>query len=264
MSNILDKVLLTKQEEIAFAKTKIPLNKIKKLAQYSPKCRDFTAILLDSINAKHTTIIAEIKKASPSRGVIREDFNIRELASDYQSGGAICLSILTDKDYFQGDISYIAQAKQVSNLPILRKDFIIDEYQVYQSKVLAADAILLIVSALDDKNMVKLFNLANNLGMSVLVEVHNKDELMRALKLDLKIIGINNRDLKTFTTNLNTTINLLPYIPNETKVITESGIFSNNDIKKMQSKSVYGFLVGEALISQKNITLALQKLIGVI
>ncbi len=261
MTNILAKILLVKQQEVKLAKAKVSLNKIKKLAKNSPKCRDFTAVLLASINDKKTTIIAEIKKASPSRGIIREDFNPQELARDYELGGATCLSILSDEKYFKGSLDYISKAKQICRLPILRKDFIIDEYQVYQSKVSGADAILLIVSALDDKTMFQLTNLANNLGMSVLVEVHNKDELTRALKLNLKIIGINNRDLKTFTVSLDTTINLLPYIPDSTKVITESGIFNNNDIQKMQANSVYGFLVGEALMRKKNIITALKKLI---
>lgn len=263
MANILNTILTTKHREIALAKDKISLAKIKNLAQQMPICRPFTQTLLDNINAKKTTVIAEIKKASPSKGIIRKDFNPQKLAISYQDGGASCLSVLTDKEFFMGDDNFIANIKKVVNIPILRKDFIIDEYQVYQSRILGADCILLIVAALDDSVMLELTNLAYNLGMSVLVEVHNKNELMRALKLDLAIIGINNRDLKTFNVSLDTTIELLEYIPDNISVITESAIFTNADINKMRQYLVYGFLVGESLMRQNDVELALKNLIAI-
>ncbi len=263
--NILTKILKTKTDEIAQAKAKISLldlqNASKDKNQVKP--RDFVSALLNNINAKRPAVIAEIKKASPSKGIIRADFNPAQLASAYQMGGASCLSVLTDKSYFQGDDEFLIMAKNACDLPVLRKDFMIDEYQIYHSFILGADCILLIVAAFEDDGLMKaLSDLAQGLGMAVLVEVHNHEELTRALSLNLPLIGINNRNLKTFDISLQTTIDLLQYVPSEIAIITESAIITHQDITTMQGYNVHGFLVGESLMRQNNVQTALKTLIN--
>lgn len=261
--DILARILSTKRREIIQSQTKLSLNQAKQYAQQIDKPRDFTKALLDNIQQQKTAIIAEIKKASPSKGVIRENFELVQLVKSYEAGGASCLSILTDNRYFQGRGEYLSQAKSTTNLPLLQKDFIIDEYQVYQASILGADCILLIVAAFEDDCLMKnLSEIAQSLGLSVLVEVHNQPELERALKLNLALIGINNRNLKTFKTSLETTIDLLSLVPKGVAVISESGIFSHNDISKMQAQGVYGFLVGEALMRERDVQSALVQLIN--
>lgn len=261
--NILNKILQTKQQEIANIKQQVSLIELKNASQHQRKPRNFVAALLHNINAKRPAIIAEIKKASPSKGVIRADFDPAQLASAYQAGGASCLSVLTDKLYFQGADEFLIIAKNACDLPVLRKDFIIDEYQIYQSFMLGADCILLIVAVFKDDGLMRyLSDLAQSLGMAVLVEVHNKAELARALILNLPIIGINNRNLKTFKITLQTTIDLLQYMPDNTAIITESAIVTHQDIITMQNHKVYGFLVGESLMRQDNVQIALKTLIN--
>lgn len=260
---MLDRILVTKRQEIARAKQQLSLKALTVRLDNSQTIRDFNQALLTNINKRKPAVIAEIKKASPSRGLIREDFNPKALAKSYQIGGASCLSVLTDNTYFRGNDKDLLQAKNACNLPVLRKDFIIDEYQIYQSYLLGADCVLLIVAAFSsDDLLTSLSELAKSLGMAVLVEVHNKLELQRALKLDLPIIGINNRNLKTFKTSLQTTIDLLPLVPKGVYVISESAIFTNDDIKLLQQYGVGGFLVGEALMGQSDVSSALKNLIG--
>lgn len=263
MADILQTILARKAIEIQEAKAKVSLAELKIKAENVSKPRDFVGALLANINQKKPAIIAEIKKSSPSKGIIRQDFHPAELAKSYELGGASCLSVLTDRDFFNGDDEFVTQAKNACALPVLRKEFIVDTYQVYQSFILGADCILLIVAAFEDDNLLlELSEIATNLGMAVLVEVHNKSELLRALKLNLPLIGINNRNLKTFEITLQTTLDLLPLVPKNTTVITESAIISHKDIATMQNHGVYGFLVGESLMRQNDVTQAIKELIN--
>ena len=198
--------------------------------------------------AGEPAVIAEIKKASPSKGVIREDFEPVQIAKSYREGGATCLSVLTDRDFFQGCEAYLSEARAACDLPVLRKDFTIDPYQVVEARAIGADAVLLIVAALADEQMRELTQTANEVGVDVLVEVHNRDELERALELPTPLVGINNRDLHTFDTRLETTLNLLPLIPADRLVITESGIHTAADVAQMRAANVQSFLVGEAFM----------------
>ena len=222
--------------------------------------RHFFKALKERVNNKEIAVIAEIKKASPSLGIIQPNFDPVAIAKAYTEGGATCLSVLTDQHFFQGDPTYIQAVKAVSPLPVLRKDFIIDAYQIYESKVLGADAILLIVAALKDSELKKFYNLANKLELDVLVEVHDEQELKRALALNPPCIGINNRNLKTFEVNIQTTLELLPKIPKELLVISESGIHNTEDIQKLCENGVYAFLIGEALMRSNNPKEKLQEL----
>lgn len=247
--DILKRITDHKCEELVVRKHQHPLNSIKaKIAELNPP-RSFIQALTNKIQNQQPAVIAEIKKASPSKGVIREDFNVKAIAKTYQQAGAACISVLTDEKFFQGSDQYCQQAKQVTQLPILRKDFIIDPYQVYETRAIDADCILLIVAILDDTQLKDLYKLANELKLASLIEVHNEEELARALTLNTKMIGINNRDLHTFTTRLNTTLDLLQYIPKDKLVVTESGINSHHDIKLMREHDVHAFLVGEVLMS---------------
>ena len=246
--DILKRILDTKLEEIAADIKSVSLAAVRSESAQCGDCRGF----LNAINANtakgQNAIIAEAKKASPSKGVIRADFDITQIASSYQAGGATCLSVLTDKQYFQGDLSYLMQAKNACQLPIIRKDFIIDEYQVYQSKVAGADCILLIVSALEPLRLSELSHCARDTGLDVLVEVHDAEELELALQLEGVLLGINNRNLRTFETTLDTTIDLLAAIPDGTTVVTESGIHSQADVAYMNEHGVHAFLIGEAFM----------------
>ena len=250
MSDILNKILATKTIEVAAAKDKVSLAEVKKLADNQPKARDFIGAIRTKIAAGKAAVIAEIKKASPSKGVIREKFNPAEIAKSYAAGGAACLSVLTDVEYFQGCEEYLKQARAACDLPVLRKDFMIDAYQVYEARAMGADCILLIVAALELSKMRELENVAHALGMAVLVEVHDGNELELALQLETPLVGINNRNLRTFDVTLQTTLGLLDRLPDDRIIVTESGIFTADDVKLMRDNKVHTFLVGEAFMRQ--------------
>jgi indole-3-glycerol phosphate synthase len=262
VSDILAKILATKQKEVAAAKAELPLADLKKLAEAAPQPRDFTGALRQKLGANKPAVIAEVKKASPSKGILRENFNPIQIAQSYQQHGAACLSVLTDKDYFQGSAEILKQVRASVNLPILRKDFMVDEYQIHEARLWGADAILLIVAALSLEEMQHLEQVANDLGLAVLVESHNQEELELALKLETPLIGINNRNLKTFDTSLNTTISLKGQIPQERIIITESGILSPRDVSLMQQNGINAFLVGEAFMRAEEPGEALSALFG--
>ncbi len=262
MSDILNKILATKQEEISKASAVKSLQQIHEeaLAQSDP--RDFVGSLVAKDDANFPAVIAEIKKASPSKGVIREDFNPAEIAKSYENAGAACLSVLTDEQYFQGSAEYLKQARAACKLPVLRKDFMIDPYQVVEARAMGADCILLIVAALEQKQMQLLEEISHELGMAVLVEVHDGEELERALQLETPLVGINNRNLRTFDVTLQTTLNLLEKLPDDRFVITESGIFTAEDVALMRSHHVNGFLVGEAFMRQADPGAEFKKVFG--
>ena len=248
MSDILGKILATKRTEIAAGLAAVSLAEMRVRAEAAAAPRDFVGALRAKIAAGQPAVIAEIKKASPSKGVIRPDFHPAEIAASYEKGGAACLSVLTDVQYFQGCADYLMQARAACALPVLRKDFIIDPYQVYEARAMGADCILLIVAALDLPTMQALEALAFELGMAVLVESHNAEELDAALQLKTPLMGINNRNLRSFEVSLDTTLALLPRIGSDRIVITESGILAPADVAKMRSHQVNGFLVGEAFM----------------
>lgn len=245
---VLEKIITRKREEVAERKQNCSLEEIKQRAAQQPPARGFVASIEAKINAGMAAVIAEIKKASPSKGVIRENFYPAELAISYEKGGAACLSVLTDVDFFQGCDSYLQEARSASSLPAIRKDFIVDEYQVYESRALGADCILLIVAVLEFEQLQKLNALAIELGMDVLVEVHNTEELELALRLPNKLIGINNRNLHTFEVSLDHTFSLLDRIGSDRLVVTESGIHTIDDVLAMRGHNVNAFLVGEAFM----------------
>ncbi len=248
MSDILEKILATKREEIAAAKQLEPLEVVREAARWAPPPRDFTGALRAKIAAGQAAVIAEIKKASPSKGIIRPDFHPAEIAVSYEQGGAACLSVLTDRKYFQGAPEFLKAARDACALPVLRKDFMVDPYQVYEARAMGADCILLIVAALSLEQMRELETLAHDLGMAVLVESHDGAELDMALQLTTPLIGINNRNLRTFATRLETTLDLLPRIPSDRLPITESGILAAADVALMRAHAVNTFLVGEAFM----------------
>ncbi len=250
MSDILNKILDTKHAEVIAAIEHKPLPLIRGEAERAAPPRDFVGAIRSKIAAGKSAVIAEIKKASPSKGVIREDFRPAEIAASYEQGGAACLSVLTDEQYFQGCPEYLKQARAACNLPVLRKDFMIHPYQVYEARAMGADCILLIVAALSLARMKELETLAHDLGMAVLVEVHDGDELELALQLDTPLVGINNRNLRTFEVTLDTTLGLLGRIPQGRIVVTESGIFTPDDVALMRGNNVHTFLVGEAFMRQ--------------
>ena len=252
MSDILDKIVSVKRDEIAAAKRARTLTWLQSEAENTGKPRDFLKALRDKIASDVPAVIAEIKKASPSKGVLRADFDPVAIAKSYAGCGAACLSVLTDVQFFQGKAEYLRQARDACDLPVLRKDFIVDPYQIYESRVLGADCILLIVAALDDADMMALERLALELRMTVLVEVHDAAELERALQLRTPLLGINNRNLRTFETRLETTLDLLALIPQDKLVVTESGILSSRDVDRMRAAGVDAFLVGEALMRADN------------
>ena len=251
MSNtpdILKRILARKVEEIVARSEAIPLSKLRQQVDAASPVRPFVGAIEQKIQQGHAAVIAEIKKASPSKGVLREHFVPAEIASSYEHHGAACLSVLTDRDFFQGSEEYLIEAREACQLPVIRKDFIIDPYQVFEARVIGADCILLIVSALEDAQMEELMRLAHELGMDVLVEVHDAEELHRALRLDTRLIGINNRNLRTFDTSLNTTLDLLGEIADDRIVVTESGILKPEDVQLMREHQVNAFLVGEAFM----------------
>ena len=262
MTNILDKILTTKVLEVGQAKSIKSIHKIKDEINQASKPRDFIRAIKDKHQNSLPAVIAEIKKASPSKGVIRSNFNPDSIAKSYELGGAACISVLTDQEYFQGDPSFIEVVKNNCSLPVLRKDFIIDSYQVYESRAWGADCILLIASALNIDELKKFESIANDLGMAVLVEAHNEEELQKSILLDTPLVGINNRNLKTFEVSLNTSIDLVTRIPNNRIPITESGIFKHSDIKLMNENKIFTFLVGEAFMRDDNPGQSLKKLIS--
>lgn len=245
---VLRKIISRKREEVAERQAQRPLAELRQnLVDPSPT-RGFVQAIADRVALGQPAVIAEIKKASPSKGVIREHFEPAELARSYERGGATCLSVLTDVDFFQGSDAYLQQAREATALPVIRKDFIIDEYQLYEARAMGADCVLLIVAALEAQQLHDLNTLALELGLDVLVEVHNLQELELALELPNKLIGINNRNLHTFEVDLKTTYDLLPAIGSERIVVTESGILSPDDVWAMRSRDVHSFLVGEAFM----------------
>ena len=248
MSDILQKILGTKVREVAAARARVDDATIRARALAAPPVRDFAAALGTKIATGHAAVIAEVKKASPSRGVLRENFVPGEIARDYAAHGAACLSILTDAEYFQGSLDYLARARAACDLPCLRKDFMIDEYQVHEARAAGADCILLIAAALEPAQLAALEASAMALGMAVLVEVHDAAELEIALRLKTPLLGINNRNLRTFETSLSNTLDLLPRIPAGRLVITESGILGVDDVRRMREHAVNAFLVGEAFM----------------
>jgi indole-3-glycerol phosphate synthase len=247
-SDILNRILATKQREIAARRQIRPEAALREYANHVSPPRGFAAALRRRVDRGEAAVIAEIKKASPSKGVIREDFDVVAIARSYQAGGANCLSVLTDSEYFQGSEEYLTAARGACSLPVIRKDFIIDSYQVAEARAIGADCILLIVAALTDAALAGLCAEARAQGMDVLVEVHDSAELERALRLDLELIGINNRNLRTFETRLETTIELLPRIPDGCLVVTESGIHTRADVALMRDHDVHAFLIGEAFM----------------
>ena len=248
MSDILKKIVAVKHEEIAEGLRKKSLAAMRADAESRVLTRDFEAALRAKIAAGQAAVIAEIKKASPSKGVLREDFIPADIAQSYAEHGAACLSVLTDKQFFQGSVDYLKQARASCQLPVLRKDFMVDPYQVYEARAMGADCILLIAACLDDAQMADLEAVAHGLGMAVLVEVHDEPELHRALKLKTALLGINNRNLRTFEVSLDTTLGMLPTVPVDKLLITESGILSRADVERMRAAQVHAFLVGEAFM----------------
>ena len=262
MSNILEQILATKREEIDLRRTLVPEQQLLDKMADGHTPLGFVSALQRRASEQKPGVIAEIKKASPSKGVIRADFNPAAIATSYATANATCLSILTDEQYFQGHDDYLREVRQVVTLPLLRKDFTIDAYQVYEARAMGADCILLIVSALKPADLRDLYALAQSVGLDVLIEVHDAEELAIALALGPDLIGINNRNLKTFNTNLETTIDLLSNIPSDVVVVTESGISTVADVSRMQANNVHCFLVGEAFMRATDPGQALSDLFG--
>jgi len=247
--SILQEIISTKSEEVAFKRQRQDLATVAAMASDMPQVRGFSARIQD-LAASGTAVIAEVKKASPSAGVIRPDFRPDEIAQSYQLAGAACLSVLTDRKYFQGADEYLQQARNACSLPVLRKDFLLEPWQVYESRLLGADCILLIVAALSRSRLQELDGLARGLGLDVLVEVHNETELEDALSISARLIGVNNRDLHTFTTDLANSERLRPMIPEDRIMVTESGIHTRDDVERMRLSNIHSFLVGEAFMRQ--------------
>ncbi|HET7307743.1 MAG TPA: indole-3-glycerol phosphate synthase TrpC [Gammaproteobacteria bacterium] len=248
MGDILQRILATKREEVAAGKNTRPLAELRAAAANLPPPRGFRRALDTRIARREPAVIAEIKRASPSAGILRDPFDVGTIAASYAAAGAACFSVLTDETYFQGQGRNIELARAAAPVPALRKDFIIDAWQVYESRLLGADALLLIVAALDDRRLAELLQLATEVGLDTLVEVHDADELERALAAGAELVGINNRDLKTFVTDIATTLNLMPKLPAGVTLITESGIRTAADVARLTEQGVHGFLVGEAFM----------------
>ena len=262
MSDILNKIIAVKREEIKDAINRKPLAAMRKDAESRVLTRDFVGALRAKIAAGKPAVIAEIKKVSPSKGVLRADFVPADIAQSYAEFGAACLSVLTDQQFFQGSIDHLKQARASCSLPVLRKDFIVDAYQVYESRVMGADCILLIAACLDDAQMKSFEALAMSLDMAVLVEVHDAAELARALQLITPLIGINNRNLNTFEVSVNTTLSLMSHVPKDRLLVTESGIASQEDVQRLRNAHVNTFLVGEAFMRADEPGMALAELFG--
>ncbi len=264
MSDILNKIVAVKREEVAAGLKKKSLAAMRADAESRVLTRDFEGALRAKIAAGQAAVIAEIKKASPSKGVLREDFIPADIAQSYAEGdgqvSAACLSVLTDQQFFQGSNDYLKQARASCGLPVLRKDFMVDAYQVYEARAIGADCILLIAACLDDAQMADLEAVARSLDMAVLVEVHDRAELERALKLKTRLVGINNRNLRTFEVSLQTTLDMLPDVPKDRLLVTESGILAREDVQRMREANVHAFLVGEAFMRAKEPGQALAQL----
>ena len=260
MTDILARILAAKAKEVAAAKARTPLSLLEEDARGQPPPRDFAGALRARIAAGAPAVVAEIKKASPSRGVLRPVYDPSAIARRYEAGGAACLSVLTDREYFQGAPEHLREARAACSLPVLRKDFIVDEYQVAEARALGADCILLIVAALDDGELAALEARATAFGMAVLAEVHDAQELERALRLATPLIGVNNRDLKSFEVRLDTTLELLPRVPPGRVVVAESGILGPADVARLRAAGVQAFLVGEAFMRAADPGAALQQL----
>ncbi len=260
MSDILQKIVEVKRTEVAAGKSKVPLAAMRADAESRVLTRDFIGALRSKIASGQAAVIAEVKKASPSKGLLRPDFIAADIAQSYAEHGAACLSVLTDVQFFQGAIDHLKQARASCDLPVLRKDFVIDAWQVYQSRAMGADCILLIAACLDDAQMAEFEGIARSLDMAVLAEVHDAAELQRALKLKTPLIGINNRDLSSFEVNLDTTLTLHAEVPQDRIVITESGIAQREDVARLRAAGVNAFLVGEAFVRADEPGVALAKL----
>jgi indole-3-glycerol phosphate synthase len=248
MSDILDKIVAVKHEEIAAAKKKRSLGAVREDALSRVLTRDFEGALRAKIAAGRAAVIAEVKKASPSKGVLRQDFIPADIAQSYAEHGAACLSVLTDRQFFQGSADFLKQARASCDLPVLRKDFMVDPYQVYEARSMGADCILLIAACLSDAQMAEMETIARSLDMAVLVEVHDAAELQRALKLKTRLVGVNNRNLRTFEVSLETTLGMLEDVPADRLLVTESGILQREDVQRMRAAGVHAFLVGEAFM----------------
>jgi indole-3-glycerol phosphate synthase len=262
MSDILRRIVAVKEQEVAAAKLTVAFATVEQQANSALPPRDFVGALRAKIAEGKSAVIAEIKKASPSKGVLREHFEPAAIAKSYEQHGAACLSVLTDQQFFQGDIKHMQAARAACNLPVLRKDFMIDAYQIYEARAAGADCILLIVAALDLPHLRELESVAVSVGLAVLVEVHDGDELDIALKLNTPLIGINNRNLRTFETKLGTTLSLLDRVPADRLVITESGILKRDDVDLMRARKVHAFLVGEAFMRAQDPGVELARLFG--
>ncbi len=264
MSDILDKIVAVKREEIANAQRRVSLPALRADAESRVLTRDFEGALRRKISAGQSAVIAEIKKASPSKGVLREEFIPADIAQSYAQGNGVisaaCLSVLTDRQFFQGEPDFLKQARASCDLPVLRKDFMIDVYQIYESRAMGADCVLLIAACLDDPQMAELEAVARGLDMAVLVEVHDAPELQRALKLKTPLIGINNRNLRSFDVSLDTTLSMVKDVPPDRVLVTESGIVTRDDVKRMREAGVNAFLVGEAFMRALDPGLALAEL----
>lgn len=262
MSDILQKIVAVKHDEVAAAKKLRDLASLRREAEARLAVRDFVGALREKVAHGHAAVIAEVKKASPSKGLLRDPFVPAEIAASYERHGAACLSVLTDASFFQGSAAYLQQARAACALPVLRKDFMVDAYQVYEARAMGADCILLIAACLDDSEMAELEAQALALGMAVLVEVHDGPELERALRLKTPLVGINNRNLRTFEVTLDTTLALLPRVPPDRLLVTESGILSPDDAQRMRAAGVNAFLVGEAFMRAADPGAALAALFG--
>ncbi|MCX7239419.1 MAG: indole-3-glycerol phosphate synthase TrpC [Burkholderiales bacterium] len=262
MSDILDKINAVKHQEVAAAKKRKSLEAMRADAESRVLTRDFVGAMRAKIAAGRPAVIAEIKKASPSKGVLRDEFFAADIAQSYAEWGAACLSVLTDVQFFQGSVDYLKQARASCQLPVLRKDFLVDPYQIYESRVMGADCILLIAASLEDAQMQEFEAIAHSLDMAVLVEVHDQPELERALKLKTPLVGINNRNLKTFEVSLQTTLDMRSLVPADRLLVTESGIHSRDDVLRMGAAGVSAFLVGEAFMRAPDPGVALNALFG--
>ncbi len=262
LPDVLKRILAVKDIENAKRSSTMPIDTLRRRIDAQTPVRGFVKAMHEKLNAQQPAVIAEVKKASPSKGVLRDPFDPAAIAKSYEKGGAACLSVLTDEDFFQGSEAALVAARNACSLPVIRKDFIIDDYQVYEARAMGADCILLIVAALDDAQMNRLYQLAIELGMDVLVEVHDANELNRALAMQPMLLGINNRDLRTFDVTLDTTLSLLQNIPSTTTVVTESGILGVKDVQRMQQANVQAFLVGEAFMRADDPGTSLKELFG--
>jgi indole-3-glycerol phosphate synthase len=260
MTNILQKIVNAKRNEILAAQADCSLSDLCRQARAAPQPRDFLAAIRTAVGSGNAAVIAEVKKASPSKGILREDFDPATIAQSYEIGGATCLSVLTDADFFMGSPGILKAARAACKIPVLRKDFVIDEYQVWESRAMGADCILLIVSILSDSHMRRFEKLAIDLGMAVLVEAHDDEELQRALALETPLIGINNRNLTTFEVSLDISLSLSKAVPKDRVIVTESGISTKDDIERMRASGINAFLVGETFMRAQDPGAALHKL----